>query len=476
VARAQSDLHRVSAATSDPSYQRALSALAEARGAISSLTSGLASAGSSAGSAALIAAGVKAQVETLSPQLTRAASGAAQLESGIRQLRNGNAQLANGLSQLRGGGGKLSSGLGQLTDGAGQLQAGLPLLSSGTGQLATGLAGGVGPAGQLVTGLGQMQAAVVKARGQIPSTKDLRTLQRNSPGIFNSGYFVLSAVEGAQPSDRNAATFTINLLRGGTAGQILIVSKYKANDQRSEALGARLRSLGQSFARRSNAAVALGGPAGSLGDLTSVTRSRIWLDVVVLAISLTLVLGLALRAIVLPAVSTLFSLLVVAAAFGVLQLLFGGPNPPLGGPGHMDPMSIIGIFTVAFGISVMFAAVLMMRTREIYMAGGDARSSIRAGLRETAAAATGAGLVVTAAVIPFVTTDLINVRQFGVGVAVAVLLEILIVRPVVLPAAAAVLGRRGWWPTQGPRIAEEEPAIARTRRVASPAAIRPVHQ
>ena len=70
--------------------------------------------------------------------------------------------------------------------------------------------------------------------------------------------------------------------------------------------------------------VAVGGPAGSLGDLTSVTKSRIWLDIAILAIAMALVLGLATRAVLLPAVATAFSLLVAASTFGVLQLLFGG--------------------------------------------------------------------------------------------------------------------------------------------------------
>jgi RND superfamily putative drug exporter len=58
-------------------------------------------------------------------------------------------------------------------------------------------------------------------------------------------------------------------------------------------------------------------------------------------------------------------------------------------------------------------------------------------------------------VIPFASTDLINVRQLGVGVVVAILLEILIVRPVLLPAAEAVLGRAGWWPTSSPSPTED---------------------
>src|ERR1039457_5400017 len=107
-----------------------------------------------------------------------------------------------------------------------------------------------------------MQAAVIKARGQIPSTASLKALERQSPGLFNSGYFVLAAVAGATPSNRTAASFTINLLRGGTAGQIVIVSKYPANDRRTLALGSDLVGMGSTFARANNAQVAVGGPGG----------------------------------------------------------------------------------------------------------------------------------------------------------------------------------------------------------------------
>jgi uncharacterized membrane protein YdfJ with MMPL/SSD domain len=288
---------------------------------------------------------------------------------------------------------------------------------------------------------------VVKARGQIPSTKDLRALEQESPGLFSSGYFVLAAVEGAPPADRNAATFTINLLRGGTAGQIVVVSKFKASDRRTEALGTRLGAIAQSFGKANKAEVAVGGPAGNLGDLTNVTNSRIWLDLAVVAVALVLVLVLALRALILPTVAVAVSLLVAATTFGILDLLFVGPNPPLGGPGHMDPMSILGIVTVVIGITFTFATLLLMRTREAIVTGTPSRDAVRMGLRETAAPSTGAGLVMIASLVPFATTDLINVRQFGIGVAIAVLLDILVVRPVLLPAAASVLGHFGWWPT-----------------------------
>ena len=446
---ANSALGSMTTGRSDPRYDAAVASLQGAATALAGLTTQLNGAVADASQAKALASGVTKQAPALVRGLAQLQSGATQLETGIKQLRDGNAQLATGMNQLSTGGGQLSSGLSQLTAGAGALQIGLGQLNYGAGQLAYGLTSGVGPAGQLVTGLGTMQAAVIKARGQIPSTAQLKQLEQQSPGIFNSGYFVLAAVEGAQKSDRNAATFTINLLRGGTAGQIMVVSKYKSNDARTEALGTHLVALGRQFARSNNVQVAVGGPEGSLGDLTRVAHSRIWIDVIALALALTLVLALALRAVLLPAVATVFGLLVAAASFGVLQVLFGGSSPLLGGPGYLDPMSIIGIFTVAFGITTTYSAVLLMRTREEYVSRAGETSAVRTGLRETAAAATGAGLVMVASLIPFLTTGFVNVRQFGIGVAVAVLLDLLIVRPVLLPAAEIVLGPLGWWPTAG---------------------------
>jgi RND superfamily putative drug exporter len=451
VASAQSALAGMKVGKTDPNYGAVASALASASSAANATSGELSTAAGLSGQTSSLAGAIGTAAPAQAAKIKAAAAGAAQLESGIQQLRNGNAQLATGMSQLAGGGSQLKNGLGQLTNGAGQLEAGLTLLNSGTGQLASGLAPAPAGAGQLVNGLGLMQAGVIKSRGQIPSTKDLETLMKQSPGMFSSGYFVLSAVEGALPSDRNAATFTINLLNGGNAGQILVVSKYKDSDPRTVALGNHLVSLSQSYAKRNNAQVAVGGPAGNRGDMTTLTKDRIPLVIVGIALSLMLILALALRAVVLPVVTTAFSLLVTASTFGVLQLLYGGSNPPLGGPGWLDPMTILGIFTVVFSVSVVFSTWLLMRAREAYVGGEGTKGSVAIGLRATAAAATGAGLAMLAAIIPFALTDFLNVQQFGIGVAVAILLEVVLVRPVLVPAGAVVLGRFGWWPTHGPQ-------------------------
>ena len=62
----------------------------------------------------------------------------------------------------------------------------------------------------------------------------------------------------------------------------------------------------------------------------------------------------ALRTVVLPLVASAFNLLTAAATFGAMTLLFGGDDPVLGGPGYLDPMSVIGIFAAIFGISATY--------------------------------------------------------------------------------------------------------------------------
>ena len=231
-------------------------------------------------------------------------------------------------------------------------------------RLESGLAGGVSPTGQLVNGLGVMQSSVAKFRGQLPSPKDLEELHQQSPGLFNSGYFLLAAVAGAQPASSNAAGFTVNVNRGGNAGQIVVISRYPSSSPKTAALGDRLDRLAKRFAAKNGLSVAVGGPAGDLADFTSATNARLPWVILALALAVALTLGVALRAVLLPVVAVTFNLLTAAATFGVMSLLFGGSNPPLGGPGYIDPMSIIGIFAIVFGVSLIYLVALLQRARD----------------------------------------------------------------------------------------------------------------
>ncbi len=448
LASATEALRGMSSGKGDPRYGEALAALEHAAGSLAGVSSGLGSVAPETKSSAELAAGAATQGSFLASALSQLHKGASQLQAGLAKLRSGNVQLAGGIGKLSGGSGQLTGGLTQLRDGAGALEAGLGELTSGTGQLESGLAAGVSPTGELVNGLGVMQKSVARFRGQLPSPKELEELDVKSPGLFNSGYFLLAAIAGAPPAASNAAGFTVNVARGGDAGQIVVISRYAASSSRTAALGERLDAFAKRFASSHHLEVAVGGPAGNLADLTSATNARLPWVILALALAIALTLGLALRAVALPIVAVLFNLLTAAATFGVMGLLFGGGHPPLGGPGYLDPMSIVGIFTAIFGISLIFLVVLLVRTREELVAGASVDHALDVALRRTAAASTGAGLLMIAAVVPFATAGLLTVREFGVGVALAVALDAFLVRPVLLPAAVAALGRRAWWPTR----------------------------
>lgn len=448
IASALSALQAMTTGKSDAQYAAAVAALNQAQGTIGGLSNDIGSATGSAAASAGLASTIAGQASTLATGLTQLHAGAAQLQGGIEQLRNGNAQLAGGLGSLSTGGGQLTSALAQLRNGAGALVTGLGQLTSGAGQLQSGIAGGVSPTGQLVNGLGVMQQSVATFRGQLPSTAQLDQLYKQAPGLFNSGYFMLAAVQGAQPSDANAATFAVNVGSGGNAGQVVVISKYPSTDARAVALGTQLQRLVAVFAARHHLQAAVGGPMGSLSDYQSSAQSRLPWVVLGVSLGLVLFLGLALRAVVMPIVAVVFNLLATAAAFGVLQLLFGGSNPVLGGPGYIDPVSLTEIFAAIFGVSLIFLILLLTRTEEAFAGGANVDEGIVEAMRDTAAVSVGMGLLMLAVMIPFGATQLIPIREIGLGVSVAVLLEVLIVRPVLLPAAIEVMGRRAWWPTR----------------------------
>jgi RND superfamily putative drug exporter len=431
-----------------PSKQSALGAIASAQTAASGLTGTLQSSAARLSGAAGVATAFSEQVGRLSTGLAALYAGSTQLRSGIAQLHDGNGKLAAGMATLSGGGGELEKGITALRDGAGQLEAGLGQLTGGAGQLATGLTSGIGPSGRLASGLGTAEAKVRGFRGNLPSTEDLERLQRESPGLFTSGYFVLSAIAGATPEQRNQASFVVDLEGGGNAGQITVIARRGIASHDTQALGADLTRRADAFAAATRTEVAVGGPAGALADFRSETASRIWPIVLITAAVVALLLVALLRTIALPLVAVAFDLLTCAATFGVLALLFGGDDPLLGGPGFLDPMTIIGVFSVVFGLTMVYEVQLLHRVREALVAGEDPGAALRRGLSSTAAAGTGAALAMVAAFAGFAGSGLLTVRALGVAVAIAVLLDALVVRPVLLPAAVQVLGGGGWWPTR----------------------------
>lgn len=207
----------------------------------------------------------------------------------------------------------------------------------------------------------------------------------------------------------------------------------------------RLVDRARAFAGATGTVAAVGGLTGQFVEYQRQTSAYLVLLFVCLSGVSFLLLVTMLRAIVLPAVAILLNLVIVGAAFGVLKLLFQGANPALGGPGFVDVISIAAIFTILFALSVDYEVFLLTRMHEAYAGGAGPAEAVLHGVGRTATVVTGAALIMIAVFLCFATSGFITMRQFGVGLAIAVLLDALVLRILLLPAAMQLLGRRSWW-------------------------------
>jgi uncharacterized membrane protein YdfJ with MMPL/SSD domain len=162
-----------------------------------------------------------------------------------------------------------------------------------------------------------------------------------------------------------------------------------------------------------------------------------------------LLLLVSFRSVVIALKAILLNLLSVAAAFGVLVLVFQ----------HEWAQGILGfdysggvmawlpvfLFVILFGLSMDYHVFILSRIREAYDRGMKTEDAIAYGIKTTAGVVTSAAIVMVFVFSIFGTLSLIMMKQFGVGLATAVLIDATIVRAVLLPATMKLLGDWNWY-------------------------------
>jgi RND superfamily putative drug exporter len=370
--------------------------------------------------------------------------GTEKLEEGLRELHAGSNRLAAGSARLAREAKRLGDGISQLGSGALRLVGGLDELGQGAEALQAGLATGVDESQPLEGGLEEASVQVLEGRQGIKD--QVGRVAKATPGLFNSGYFVLSALDGTPPTTRQAISETVDLKRGGQAATMLVISDYSFNTQGSIQLNERLNSEAAALAARSGLTTGVAGGAAQLNDYSRVTRDRIPWVVIAITIVTFLVLMVVLRAVLLAAIAVALNLLTVAVAFGVLVVLFHIPDSwPLGGHNYVDAVGATLIFGLVFGLSIDYAVFLLSRMREHYDTHGDNAAAVDFGLSRTAGVITGAALIMMVVFIAFAGAPIATVSQLGIGLTVAVLLDATVVRIVLLPALMLLIGDRVWW-------------------------------
>jgi RND superfamily putative drug exporter len=449
-AAAVQQLEGMTVGKSDPNYDAALSAARQAAaaagglpGQLDSLQKGLSKDTENAQQSTFWWETADERLGTVSRHMSELHEGLIELQQGAEKLTKGAERLASGAHRLSDASVGLEEGLQRLGAGAVRLAGGIAELGEGATALETGLGEAFHESYPLQTGMRRATARVIDNAHRVGRQTD--ELREESPGIFDSGYFVLSAVDGAPKSKRKRAGEVVDL-DGGQATSTLIFTKYPFNSDGSIRLDKEIEDEAKDLEAATGLETGVAGGAATLNDYSRVTRERLPIVITAITIATFLIMIIVLRAIPLAAIAVALNLATVAVAFGVLTLLFNVPEGwPFGGQSYIDIVGGTMIFGVVFGLSIDYAVFLLIRMRERYEEDGDNAAAIRFGLEKTARVITGAAIIMMAVFIAFAIAPIANVSQLGVGLTVAVLLDATVVRIVFLPALMLLLGDRVWW-------------------------------
>ena len=195
--------------------------------------------------------------------------------------------------------------------------------------------------------------------------------------------------------------------------------------------------------------VQVGGETAGFIDQQDSLGGSLPLALAILATTTLVILFVMTGSVVLPVKALLMNLLTVSAAFGLLVLIF--QDGRLEGllayesQGALEATQPVLLFCVAFGLSTDYGVFLLTRIKEARDGGLGERESVAVGLERTGRIVTYAALLFCVAIGAFATSQVVFIKEVGVGTALAVLIDAFIVRALLVPSLMALLGRWNWW-------------------------------
>jgi RND superfamily putative drug exporter len=284
---------------------------------------------------------------------------------------------------------------------------------------------------------GPLPAVVVIRAGDVTSPPVRAAIAAMSRRAIATHQMAGPVVE-TNSADRRVAAVTISLMGSGT-------------DQRSEAALALLRDrvIPGTIGRVPGADAWVAGNTAGSHDFNSTMKARLPLVFgFVLGFAFVLLL-VTFRSIVIPIKAIVLNLLSVAAAYGVVTLIFqdGLLRAALGAQdigGVVDWLPLF-LFVVLFGLSMDYHVLILSRVKENHDRGMTTAGAVAEGIKSTAGVVTSAAVVMIAVFSIFAFLPEVMFKQLGVGLAVAVLIDATIVRAVLLPSAMTLLGEWNWY-------------------------------
>jgi RND superfamily putative drug exporter len=279
---------------------------------------------------------------------------------------------------------------------------------------------------------GQLQVAV-ETNGTPDDTRalrDIRTAVADDRGVASVGRPALSPA--------------------GDLAVLVVTPTTSPQDAATAALVDRLRSKVLPAATHGHhvEAMVTGSPAYQVDIDHGLPREMLLFVSAVIGLSF-LVLMVVFRSVLVPLKAAALNVISIAAAYGVVVAVFqwgwGAGLIGLKETVPINPLAPILMFAILFGLSMDYEVFLLSRVRERYLAHRDPQRSVIEGVGSTARVITSAALIMISVFGAFVLSSDVTAKLFGVGLGVAVLLDVTLVRMVLVPAAMSLLGHRAWW-------------------------------
>jgi len=238
--------------------------------------------------------------------------------------------------------------------------------------------------------------------------------------------------------------------QAGDAAVLEVIPTTSPQDERTSDLINNLRDdVLPKATQETGLKVYVGGQTAGFMDFSAKIAARLPVFIlIVCGLSIVLLMA-AFRSVLVPLASALFNLLAIGASYGVVVAVFqkGWGNELIGADSDVPIVSFVPLFMFAilFGLSMDYNVFLLSRIREAYFEGDRPADSVIHGLSRIARVVLVAGLVMTSVFLAFVHDDDIIIKMVGLGLGVAVLLDVLVIRLLISPALITLLGHSAWW-------------------------------
>lgn len=235
-------------------------------------------------------------------------------------------------------------------------------------------------------------------------------------------------------------------VRPGTPAGLTVVDLVPAGTSQGAAATAlvdRIRSDPPSFA------IQVGGPAAELADVKAKLGARLPLAAIVVCLATLVLLFMMTGSIVVPIKAVVMNILSLGASFGALVWIFqeGHLSGLLGfdSVGALDLWMPVLILIFAFGLSMDYEVFLLSRIKEVHDETGDNDLAVAVGLQRSGRIISSAAALIVVVFAGFAAGEVLAIKQLGVGLAIAVIVDATIVRTLLVPATMKLLGERNWW-------------------------------